>query len=1202
MKNKATPKKLFAMFLAATMVCTMLQCTFLTAFAEAATIDELIEAVNADGKVTQTEAVSVNTIVDLYNAMDATTQETYETSVTAIKNAFYTAMTTGYTTFNGVSDFSFDQYSQLTYVDGYVRYELNNAGGPGLRLGPRAMVPFDGLEIMFNRVHQFDTATSFGIGVQLTPATADIESSNILAPDFTVTSTKGALVFFDFMNGKVIYNLKKSSTDIRYVDFAVDEIKTENIRYKAFTLGFAKGDETNPLNVIIKIADGSDPIVLPIPADCYDESTISLDGNVNFAINRGCYTAENGTSSTPAVSVKIRLDIAGYRNTKIAAETVNTINTLDVNTITEADAKAIYNAVDNYSILTEFDKAQIDTTKLDKLKSKLIEIAKAGYTLPTGWSGNTTNGIIVNGSTMADDGYANVNFNAHTQPNLRIGPSTQVDFDGLELKFANFKNLGTVTSVMGFGLHFIKSAGGDITYRNNEGVLLYFDIANGNLILNKKDETGGDSTSGYNITITVENLVSSSDVIKSLPGKIFTLGIDKLANGNYQFVINTADGQTVTAETSLDESLFLSSGKTYFCFNRGYYHTGGTQIFTGTYLTTGSSSATKRNNSFDYFGYVNTKNIKAVEALIEKIPADVTTNDGNVIFEAEEAYAALTDAEKALVDNAKLTAVRTQYDALFTAETAEEGYTVITDSLLHYKLATINTWSWGTDFGTALDGNGIRVKWTNGGKANRISIGNTVNMDGLNIRFNNFKRISGTNADITILLSRDKGNEHKRSGLPHFAVVLDAVAGTLKVSTKWSDNDASNRTVYDIIEDDLLKYENIAGAKFTVGFEEVGEMEYKVTVNVAGQSVSGIIPAQAFADVSIVDDTTTTVNALYNPKNCNFAVAAWSGNTQTVDVVGFKSDATVTATKIAGATLTVSDSISVNYKVNSKLLDTNQYVNPEIKFEIAGSTITVVGEKEEGTGYYNFTYPDIAPHLMNETITATLYAYRAADLETPILMGDTKEYSIKEYCYNMLEKYKDDEELCDLIVDLLRYGAASQTYVDKDVENLVTADLTPEQNTFGTTYTAPADSVASKVALSGTPATKYVSWKAVALYLADVVNLRYRFELAENVDVNTLTVQATVNGEDVTVDAPKFERIGSTNTYYLYFDALTAANLRDTVAVTVCDAEGNAVSKTATYSVESYVKAQLAKSPEADYEAFLKALLCYGDSAKVYKN
>ena len=1203
MKNKATPKKLFAMFLAATLVCTMLQCTFFTAFAEAATIDELITAVNADGKVTQTEAVSVNTIVDLYNAMDATTQANYTESVTNIKNEFFSVLKNGYTPFTTTEDvdfttekrlpeFSKDQWKQLAVIDGCVRYKLNNTGNCGLRIGPRTRMKLDGFEIMFNRLSEIPglTHSQFRIGLQLTPGNADVASSSTDLVDFSVASTTGVLVHFDFMSGKLIYNLKKSSSDIRYLDLQDDRLKYENLRYRAFTVGFVKGDAETPLKVIVKIADGSDPIVLNVPAAYYDEVAVeSADGNGNVlvGINRGYYTSTGADS--PTGTVNLYLDLVGYRNTKAATAAVNAIKPLNVDTITEADAKTIYDVED--VVLTELDKAELgDSEKLSKLKEKLLKIAKVGLTTFKGTSDFTTD-YWINDKTGYKfieyvDGIARLTLSADgLSVAKRIGIKSAVKFDGLNVKFSRLKTTSNSATAAGVGLQFGTSAGADLSSASASGFFIYLDAKNGKLYVSSKN-------SG-----TVSSKVIATDnalLLQNIENRIFTIGINStgVEANPYKITVKVAGGGTVVANIPsayVTPSLFMNNvanGTTYLTYTRGGYDENGSSLSGTSYQTV------------DMIGYTNTANIVAAEALIAALPEvnAVTTNDGNVIFKAEQAYAALTADEKALVDNAKLTAVRAQYDALFTAETEALEYTVVTDTLLTdtLKVSTINSW-WGKEFATELQGNGIRVKWGNGSKANRLAIGSAVNMDGLTLRFNNLKKTGTTKAELTVLLSRNSSNYHEGKGVPYFALVLDTEKGTLKVSTNWSNTDTTKQNFYDIIENDLLKYENIAGGKFTIGFEEVGELEYKATVTVGNQSVSGIIPAQALEDVSTGDVS------LYNPKNCNFAIAAWSGNAQTVDVVGYKTEDTVQSTKIAGATLTVSDSISVNYKVSADILKANQYVNPEIKFEIAGSTLTVVGEKEEGTGYYNFTYPDIAPHLMNETITATLYAYRASNLENPILMGDTKEYSIKQYCYNMLEKYKDDEELCDLIVDLLRYGAASQTYVDKDAENLVTADLTTEQNSFGTTFVAPADSVASKVALSGTPATKYVSWKAVALYLADVVNLRYRFTLADGVDVDALKVTATVNGVPVTVENPEIESAG-TNMYYLYFDAFSAANMRDVIKVTICDAEGNAVSTTATYSVESYVKAQLAKSPEADYEALLKALLCYGDSAKAYKN
>ncbi len=1206
MKSLASPKKLLATLLSLVMVCTMLQCVLFTASASEETIDTLIAAVNADSTVTLDEADEINKISVLYDALADKT--TYTTQVSALKTSLYDLLTEGVTSkTTSLSDFNKDHwpsYAYATNAENSVRIKYNSGNDPQIVCGPNTGTTtnvnyapdnaLDGLEVMINNYYQFDSsAARAGFAVQFTPWTYQPASQNYIQMT-TSDNRAGMILHFDLKESQIIINSRLTAGgEIKVGTLALDDSEKARLTYanfahKAISVGMrATGNAENPYQVTLMVSGDATPITALIPADYYAD-TMTNSGKVLIGFPAGYWTTPD--KGRPSGNACTQFDVLGYRNSKTAQAAIDSVNSgiaaLDVNNVKESDAKVIYELLDSYDVLpTTWDKEHTEYEKLLALKSSLIDAAKVGLTTFNGTSDFTTDHWSTSTPPFLTyvDGVARFTLNGDgLSVSKRIGIKSAQKFDGFEVKFSRLRTTSSSATAAGVGLQFGTSAGADLGGATASGFFIYLDAKNGKLYVTSKNSGAVSSK-----VIATDNAL----LLENIKDRVFTIGINATGNADnpYKLTVKVAGGGTVVANIPsayVTPSLFMNSvanGTTYVTYTRGGYGENGAALSGNLYQTV------------DMIGYTNTANIKAAEALIAKIPATVTTNDGNVIFEAEEAYAALTDYEKTCVDGAKITAARTEYDALFTAETAALEYTVVADACLTsgMKITNINSW-WGAGFATELEGNGIRVNWKNGGKGNRLAIGTAVNMDGLSIRFNNFKRTSGEKAELAILLSRNSSNYHEGKDVPFFAVILDAATGTLKVSTKWVNNDTQKQIVYDIIASDLLKYENLAGAKFTVDFKAIGEFEYKATVTVADKSVSGIIPAKALAEVSDGDATTS----LYNPNNCNFAIAAWSGNYQSVDVVGFKTDATVQVTKIEGVSLTIADDISANYKVSQGILSANQYVNPEIDFTLAGETITVEGEKE-GTGYYNFTFPSIAPDLMGETITATLYAKRAGS-EERVPMGDVVEYSIKQYCYSMLEKYPNDEELCDLIVDLLRYGAASQGYTNKTENGLVTDALTDAQKAFGTAYTA---ATAGKVALTADAtydaANKQVTWKSASLFLADVVNIRFKFTLADGANVNDLTVKATVGGNEVEVSADRIEQINDSSSYYLYFDGATAARMRDAVAITFYNGD-TAVSKTVNYSIENYIGTQVDKNEDESLVSMLKALLCYGDSAAAY--
>jgi len=273
--------------------------------------------------------------------------------------------------------------------------------------------------------------------------------------------------------------------------------------------------------------------------------------------------------------------------------------------------------------------------------------------------------------------------------------------------------------------------------------------------------------------------------------------------------------------------------------------------------------------------------------------------------------------------------------------------------------------------------------------------------------------------------------------------------------------------------------------------------------------------------------------------------------------------------KFSGASLTLEDNLSINFKMKPEQLDGTGYSDPYVVYQFGENTVTVSDYTVDANGRYSFAFTNISPKMMNDTLVATLYA----TYEGEVVACHTKSYSIKEYCAGVLSKcgtggvYENNTKLKTLMVDLLNYGAAAQIYTDYRTDALVNADLTAEQKSWAT-EAAPTLSTALNTSYHEI-ANPSATWKGGGLFLEDSVTIRLRFTTTapiENLKVKFTTDEIT---DGWTIAASEFVSAGEGNGYYVYFNGLKAHQMRETVYVTVYNGS-TAVSNTMTYSIESY--------------------------------
>ena len=181
-------------------------------------------------------------------------------------------------------------------------------------------------------------------------------------------------------------------------------------------------------------------------------------------------------------------------------------------------------------------------------------------------------------------------------------------------------------------------------------------------------------------------------------------------------------------------------------------------------------------------------------------------------------------------------------------------------------------------------------------------------------------------------------------------------------------------------------------------------------------------------------------------------------------------------------------------------------------------------------------------------------------------------------------------------MDMLNYGAAAQTHFNKNATNLVNADLTPEQQAYGTQGEPNLENKQSQETLEG--ATAEINGKN--LVFDSSVFLRYRMKFADGQDMKKVSIVFTYEDskgemQTQTVKASKFKTSGS------YYTAdctiIIPSDMRCVVSATIYDGT-EPISSTLNYSIETYVYNRLKTSTSETYKNLIRAMIKYGISAE----
>ena len=265
---------------------------------------------------------------------------------------------------------------------------------------------------------------------------------------------------------------------------------------------------------------------------------------------------------------------------------------------------------------------------------------------------------------------------------------------------------------------------------------------------------------------------------------------------------------------------------------------------------------------------------------------------------------------------------------------------------------------------------------------------------------------------------------------------------------------------------------------------------------------------------------------------------------------------------------------------------------------IESSSVTLTECSLNGS-YYAFTYENFAAREIASEINATLYA---EDAEGNVYYGPTISYSLRQYAENQIRKATVAEEFKTMMVDFLNYGAAAQTHFGYNTSDLANSGLTEDELALASPERDYVDSKSATV-----DSTKAVNITNFNLLFVDKITILAATDMdAATYEANKDNWVAQVSytnfdGIDVTEEiALNDESLFNLNgtRYVLNFAGLKSREMDKVVTIKICDKEGNVVSNTVTYSVESYAYSK--GTGETTLAKLVRNLIKFGDSNIAY--
>ena len=316
--------------------------------------------------------------------------------------------------------------------------------------------------------------------------------------------------------------------------------------------------------------------------------------------------------------------------------------------------------------------------------------------------------------------------------------------------------------------------------------------------------------------------------------------------------------------------------------------------------------------------------------------------------------------------------------------------------------------------------------------------------------------------------------------------------------------------------------------------------------------------------------------------------------------------------------LVLDSSLTVNFKMTKKNVASFSNVVVKANTAFKGEIEYTAPDMEDAT--YNQYLVGVWPQNVKDDIDVVAYStMKASDGTVVEVWGPTYTRSVKIYTDSILgsatytgaNAKAKNKALATICVNILNYAAAAQVYSNTNVNELANAGLTDAQKALATPDVTSFETVKNYAAVPiDNPSARFAG---AALSLEDAVVPKMTIALRNDVNINDITVKATVAGQTFEYnpvdDAAQFKvyktnvsgALGTENRYYFYFPGVFANQMKETIQFAVYDKSGKQISAVCTYSVESYVQqAYGLSSSSASFKNLLMSIMKYGVSAKAY--
>lgn len=297
------------------------------------------------------------------------------------------------------------------------------------------------------------------------------------------------------------------------------------------------------------------------------------------------------------------------------------------------------------------------------------------------------------------------------------------------------------------------------------------------------------------------------------------------------------------------------------------------------------------------------------------------------------------------------------------------------------------------------------------------------------------------------------------------------------------------------------------------------------------------------------------------------------------------------------ATVTLGAGVILNIGIDNAIKDQFEQLYFTVEFGKEKYNLTKINADKSTAVRSYYDFDKISPEKFGDDVVFYPVGVTADGVEHK---GQPITYSIKQYCMSTLNKNLSNT-LNKLIVEILYYGEAYQTYRNYKTNNLVTKDLTPEQRALHTTdvpeYTKLTNPAYEKNP-NGEDANE-VSFKAATLLLEGKVIPKIKFEIPATSNISDYVFLWTINNKlhYFTYDEhPEwFSIISSTPTtirYQVSCEILNANQFSIPFYLTVFKNDKQVSNKLA-YSVESYATGNVVKN-DPRLKALVDQILRYG--------